>query len=138
MSDSYTLTPQVYALPILHAAQHSSSTTTGLFLAPSTSGSSTPTQITNTIPLQHLHTSLTPYTELGLELATTYAEREGMRVMGMYICHGDESVSGLGRVGEKLLAKLKEGQEGVFGLVLDNEKLAAGEGAFNVSPTSRS
>jgi hypothetical protein len=122
-SPSYTLTPQAYAIPILHSALHPSSTTLGLFLA-------TSTEITTSIPLQHINTSLSPYTELGLELATAYAESKGLKVVGMYIAHEDK-VAGLGRVGEKILGKLGGG---AFGCVLNNERLGAGEGAFDVRP----
>lgn len=130
-STSYTLSPAAYAIPILHSALHPSSSTTGLFLS-SSPASSAEITITHAIPLQHHNISLTPYTELGLELATAHAESKGARVVGMYICHEGDG-GGLGRVGEKLLAKLKEGYAGAFGLVLDNAKLANGEGAFNVS-----
>jgi hypothetical protein len=60
-------------------------------------------------------------------------------VVGIYICHEGDG-GGLGRVGEKLLLKLKEGYGAAFGLVLDNTKLGNGEGAFNVclSPTCQS
>lgn len=123
-SPSYVLTPQAYALPILHSALHPSSTTIGLFLASSTN------EITTSIPLQHINTSLTPYTELGLELATVYAESRGLEVVGIYIAHEDK-VAGLGRVGEKILGKLGVA---AFGAVLNNERLATGEGAFDVRP----
>lgn len=40
-------------------------------------------------------------------------------------------MAGLGRVGEKILGKLGVG---AFGAVLNNERLATGEGAFDVRP----
>ena len=118
-SPDYTLSARAYALPVLHAAAHPSSTTTGLFL-----GSAT--QITEALPLQHINTTLSPYTELGLELATTYAEGKGLKIVGMYIAH-EADVKGLGRIGERILAKV-----GGFGVVINNERLGAGEGAFDV------
>jgi len=119
MPETYTLTPTAYALSILHSALHPSSTTIGLFLASSS-------EITEAIPLQHVNTSLSPYTELGLELASTYAEGKGLKIVGMYIAHEAET-KGLGRIGERILAKV-----GGFGVVLNNERLGAGEGAFDV------
>ena len=119
MPDTYTLSPIAYALPILHSALHPSSTTIGLFLASSS-------DITEVIPLQHVNTNLSPYTELGLELATTYADGKGLKIVGMYIAH-ESDTKGLGRVGERILAKV-----GGFGVVLNNERLGAGEGAFDV------
>jgi len=44
----------------------------------------------------------------------------------MYIAHEAET-KGLGRIGERILAKV-----GGFGVVLNNERLGAGEGAFDV------
>jgi len=119
MPDTYTLSPIAYALPILHSALHPSSTTIGLFLASSS-------DITEVVPLQHVNTNLSPYTELGLELATTYADGKGLKIVGMYIAHESET-KGLGRIGERILAKV-----GGFGVVLNNERLGAGEGAFDV------
>ena len=119
MLDTYTLSPIAYALPILHSALHPSSTTIGLFLASSS-------DITEVVPLQHVHTNLSPYTELGLELATTYADGKGLKIVGMYIAH-ESDAKGLGRIGERILAKV-----GGFGVVVNNERLGAGEGAFDV------
>jgi hypothetical protein len=119
MPETYTLSPQAYALSILHSALHPSSTTIGLFLASSS-------EITEVVPLQHINTNLSPYTELGLELATAYADGKGLKVVGIYVAHEAES-KGLGRIGERILAKV-----GGFGVVLNNERLGAGEGAFDV------
>jgi hypothetical protein len=119
MPEIYTLTSAAYALPILHSALHPSSTTIGLFLASSS-------EITEVVPLQHVNTNLSPYTELGLELASTYAEGKGLKVAGIYVAHEVET-KGLGRIAERILAKV-----GGFGVVLNNERLGAGEGAFDV------
>lgn len=119
MPNTYTLSPIAYALPILHSALHPSSTTIGLFLASSS-------DMTEVVPLQHVNTNLSPYTELGLELATAYADGKGSKIVGMYIAH-ESDTKGLGRVGERILAKV-----GGFGVVLNNERLGAGEGAFDV------
>lgn len=48
--------------------------------------------------------------------------------MGLYIAHESE-VKGLGRIGERILSKFGGG---AFGVVLNNERLGAGEGAFDV------
>jgi hypothetical protein len=49
-----------------------------------------------------------------------------LKVVGIYVAHEAES-KGLGRIGERILAKV-----GGFGVVLNNERLGAGEGAFDV------
>lgn len=153
---TYTLSPEAYALPLLHAALHPSSTVTGLFLSPlssnpssasaavpdaasptlnnkqdgGTSSNAVPQQadeinITHSIPLQHTYTSLTPYTEIGLELAQAYAEDQGLRVVGMYVARGDDAApkagEGLGRIGERMLGVLREGWQGAFGLLVSQE-----------------
>lgn len=71
-------------------------------------------EVTEVVPLQHVHTTLSPYTELGLEMVDKYAEGKGMRVVGMYIAR--EGGEGLGRTGEKILGKLKENYAGAFAL----------------------
>lgn len=125
-STSYTLSATAYAIPILHAAQHPSSTTTGLLLGPSSSSSTSTPQvsITDAIPLQHVNTSLSPYTELGLEMVDKYAESKGMRVVGLYVAR--ESGEGLGRTGERLLAKLKESFSDAFALEVGAPLLDSG------------
>lgn len=101
---SYTLSPQAYALPILHAAAHPSSTVLGLLLA---SGS----EITDALPLVHRYTSLSPTTELGLALARAHADKEGKRVVGVYVALGEGE--GLGRAGGAVLKSLGEGAVGI-------------------------
>jgi hypothetical protein len=106
MSNPYTLCPAAYALPLLHAAAHPSSSVLGLLLAAGTS-----TAITDALPLVHRYTSLTPATELGLELAIAHATRERKRVVGVYVALADGE--GMGRAGENLLKSLGEGVVGI-------------------------
>lgn len=121
-SHTYALSPIAFALPLLHAAAHPSSTVQGIFLAPvsppvtaSTGSGRTPLEITHAIPLVHTLTSLTPIVEAGLEHVEVYAQTKELRVVGMYeIGEG----SGLSRAGKGLLGGLKKGTEGVFALVV--------------------
>lgn len=73
--------------------------------------------MTDAIPLQHVNTSLSPYTELGLEMITKHAEQRGLRVVGLYIAKESEE-AGLGRTGERILAKLKDSFADAFALLV--------------------
>jgi len=119
MSDSkspyaFTLTPLAYTIPILHAAHHLS-TVLGVFLG-RVSPSSSKVIIEEAIPLIHHYTSLSPMTEIALELAEAYAQEKGLRVVGMYLAPA--SGTGLGRVGEKVLGALRERFDGAFGMAV--------------------
>ena len=112
---TYTLTAQAYTIPLLHAAHHLS-TVLGIFLGSIPSTSTSHIVIEDAIPLIHHYTSLTPMTEIALELADAYARERGLQVVGMYLA--PENGTGLGRVGEKVLLALKERFEGSFGMVV--------------------
>lgn len=90
-----TLSPTAYTLPLLHAAAHPSSTVSGLLLGPSSS------EITDAVPLVHRYASLSPTTELGIDLVQAYAGAKGLQVVGFYEAReGGETV--LSRWGEKV------------------------------------
>ncbi|KAK8854691.1 hypothetical protein IAR55_003430 [Kwoniella newhampshirensis] len=144
-SPTYLITPAAYALPILHAAAHPSSTVIGLFLASSSSTSTSTSgpdareiKVDDAIPLIHNYTNLSPMMEISLELADEYAKSISKTIAGVYV--GREEGDGLGRIGEKLLAKLKEGNDDAFAFVIDNDKLGSGQPAYIpyvlTSPTS--
>lgn len=113
-SYTYTLTPLAYALPLLHAARHTSSTVLGLLLG---SVAANEVVIDDAIPLLHNYTFLSPMAEVGLSLAQEEAKRQGSKVVGVYVVHEME-VSGLGRAGERILDGLKKGFEGAIGLMV--------------------
>ncbi|WVQ95058.1 hypothetical protein IAU59_002150 [Kwoniella sp. CBS 9459] len=144
---TYSLTPLSYTLPILHAARYPSSTVIGVFLSSSPSSSSssltssstspdvatasTKIDIDEAVPLIHQHTTLSPITEASLSLVEEYAKLNNKRIVGIYVARATEhGGAGLGRSGERILRALKEGWDGVFGLLLDDDKLAAGEPAY--------
>ncbi|KAK6910771.1 hypothetical protein I203_104803 [Kwoniella mangroviensis CBS 8507] len=122
-SPQYTLTSLSYSLPILHAAAHPSSTVLGVFLS-----SPNRTEIDEAIPLIHTHSTLSPIIEVSLSLVEEYCKLRNKRIVGIYIAR--ELGDGLGRVGERILGALREKLEGVFGLVLDNDKLSKSQFAY--------
>lgn len=121
-SFTYELTPLAYTIPLLHAAHHLS-TVLGVFLgrlspSPSSSSSTTSSQmiIEDAIPLIHHYTSLSPMTEVALEMAELYGEERGLTVVGMYIA--PENGTELGRVGEKVLSAIRDKFSCAFGMVV--------------------
>lgn len=109
---TYILNPLAYTLPLLHAAHHLS-TVLGIFLG---HVSSTEITISDAIPLIHHYSSLSPTTEVGLEMAEEYASEKGSRIVGLYMAN--ESGTAMGRVGEMVLAAVKERFDGAFGMVV--------------------
>jgi len=73
-------------------------------------------------------------------MVRTYAEGRGLRVVGVWIAH--EGVpgaggkvgleGGMGRVGERILGVVRGFEEGCFGMVVDNERLASGKAAYTI------
>ncbi|TYJ55772.1 hypothetical protein B9479_003550 [Cryptococcus floricola] len=130
---TYTLSPPVYALPILHAAAHPSHTTLGLLLS-SSSPSDKEQTIDHAVPVLHNYASLSMVMDAALALVEEWGKGkgkgkgEGKRVVGVYVAREDGE--GLGRAGERILAALRTKWDGAFGLVLDNDRLGSGQFAY--------
>lgn len=116
---TYTLTPTAYALPILHAAAHPSSTVTGLLLSSNTT--TTNMEITDAYPLVHRYTSLSSTAELGLDLARAKAVTDGKRIVGVYVAPAEGAE--LGRAGEAILVALRSDFAGAIGIVVSGSLL---------------
>ncbi|WVO14418.1 hypothetical protein L204_102051 [Cryptococcus depauperatus] len=132
MAHTYALSSFSYSIPILHAAAHPSSTVIGLFLSSSTTTNER--IVDDAIPLLHLYTSLSPMMEAALSLAEVYAKGKGKSISGIYVAR--EEGEGLGRAGERILASIRKRFDGAFALSLDNDKLAAGQFAYVLFPSS--
>ncbi|WVQ72117.1 hypothetical protein IAR50_001662 [Cryptococcus sp. DSM 104548] len=132
-SYTYTISPLAYALPILHAAAHPSSTVLGLFLSTSSPGDKEQV-ISHAVPVLHNYSSLSMVMEAALALVeeSKKGKGKGKRMVGVYVARddGEEGLGGLGRAGERILAALREKWDGAFGLVLDNARLGAGQFAY--------
>jgi hypothetical protein len=123
-SYTYTLSPTAYALPLLHAAGHPSSSVQGVFLADTSSASTAssttgsgrrPLEIVDAVPLIHAEATLTPIIEAGLEIVKAYADKKGLTIVGMY--EVSEGVA-LSRAARAFLAGLERGWEGSFSLTV--------------------
>lgn len=118
----YTLSPISYALPLLHAAAHPSSSVQGVFLANTSSseGATTgsgrrPLELIEAVPLLHAETTLTPALEAALEHVEVYAGKKGLTIVGMY--EVSEGVA-LSRAGKAFLSGLRKNWEGAFALTV--------------------
>ncbi|KAL1409120.1 hypothetical protein Q8F55_005947 [Vanrija albida] len=111
-----TLSATAYALPLLHAAAHPSSTVSGLLLGP------TADDVTDAVPLVHRYASLSPTAELGIDLVQAYAAGRGLKVVGYYEAReGGEAA--LSRWGAKAVDGL-----GVWSLVASTDVTYPPEG----------
>ncbi|KAF8582397.1 UPF0172-domain-containing protein [Ramaria rubella] len=124
---TYTISHQAYVKTILHAAKHPHKPVNGVFLGKLVvnSGSST-IFVSDAVPLLHLWTSLSPMMEIGLDLARTHAESQGLRIVGYYQATEQLDDHALAPVGEKVASKIKDTFSDAFALVIDGEKLGEG------------
>ncbi|KAH8825329.1 hypothetical protein DL96DRAFT_1612808 [Flagelloscypha sp. PMI_526] len=99
MSPSYTLASPAYLKIILHCAKHPHRTVNGHRLGQ--------VDILDSVPLLHNWTSLSPMMEIGLDLATRYAESRSLHVVGYYQASERLDATALAPVGEKVASKIK-------------------------------
>ncbi|CAK9779620.1 hypothetical protein CC85DRAFT_288964 [Cutaneotrichosporon oleaginosum] len=123
---SYTLTPEAYALPLLHAAAHPEADVAGLLLGRGG-------EVVTALPVLHRYASLSPTLELGIDMARVWGKQKGLEIMGYYEARGNGSA----RIGEAVLAALRaEGP--ALGLVLHNGKLRTTDAVYTTSPADAS
>ncbi|KAN0060011.1 hypothetical protein ACQY0O_007984 [Thecaphora frezii] len=77
------LAASAYHTILLHLSKHPTATVLGFLLGPSNS-TSDQTDVRTALPLSHHWTALAPVAEVGLALATNYAESQGLEVVGVY------------------------------------------------------
>lgn len=83
-----SISSSAYSIPILHAARYPSNTVLGLLIGTSSSGSIV---VEDAIPLVHRYTSLSPTTELGIDLVRARVSKEGKAIVGVYVAHDGDS-----------------------------------------------
>ncbi|KAF8158536.1 hypothetical protein B0H34DRAFT_463374 [Crassisporium funariophilum] len=128
---TYTITPEAYYKLFFHAAKHPHKPVNGLLLG--TQSSPTPggaVVISDAVPLLHHWTSLSPMMEIGLDLATQYADEVGLRVVGYYQACERVDETALAPVGEKVASKIKAKFADAVAFVIDGEKFGSGEAAL--------
>ncbi|KAF8968994.1 hypothetical protein BDZ97DRAFT_301525 [Flammula alnicola] len=126
---SYTISPEAYYKVFFHAAKHPHKPVNGVLLG-TEDASHKSVAVADIVPLLHHWTSLSPMMEIGLDLATQYAESLGMKIVGYYqACERLDDTS-LAPVGERVASLIKAGFEDAVAFVIDNQKLGTSEAAL--------
>ncbi|EJD00464.1 UPF0172-domain-containing protein, partial [Fomitiporia mediterranea MF3/22] len=127
---SFVVHKQAYAKIAFHAAKYPHRQVNGLLVGKEKSGS---IEFTDAIPLLHHWTNLSPSMEIGLDLASNYAQSNGLEVAGFYQVSEHITDTTLTAVGEKVADTIRKGFPNAVAFVVDGSKLAAGEPALIVS-----
>ncbi|KAF8895190.1 hypothetical protein BD779DRAFT_1498023 [Infundibulicybe gibba] len=125
---SFTISEAAYIKLFFHAAKHPHRPVNGVLLGKSTSKDAV--DVLDAVPLLHHWTSLSPMMEIGLDLARSYAESEGMLLVGYYQACERLDDTALAPVGEKVAGIIRNGFSDAIAFVLDGEKLGSGEAAL--------
>jgi len=121
MATKYTITGPAYIKLFFHLAKHPHQRVNGVLIGKETSGGGV--EATDSIPLLHHWTSLSPMMEIGLDLAGQYAESMGLQVVGYYqACERSEDTS-LFPVGEKIVTRIKQKFNNAVAFVLDASQI---------------
>jgi len=118
---AYVLSHKVYLSLLLHAAKHPHKPVNGVLLGKS--GSADTVDVVATVPLVHAWTSLSPMMEIGLDLATSFAEAQGLRLVGYYQASPKLNESSFGPVGERMLTNLRQSNTQALGLLIRLDEL---------------
>ncbi|KDQ62525.1 hypothetical protein JAAARDRAFT_30427 [Jaapia argillacea MUCL 33604] len=125
---SYTVSHQAYLKVILHSTKYPHKAVNGVLLG-SLSGSRH-VEIKDAVPLLHHWTSLSPMMEIGFDLARSYAQSQGLQVVGYYQACERLDDTALAPVGETLAGKIKEHFQDAVAFVVDGEVMKAGAPAL--------
>ncbi|KAH9809703.1 hypothetical protein DFH28DRAFT_539937 [Melampsora americana] len=123
---SYTLSAKSAIKAILHASKYPHSTVIGLLLG--SIESSENVLISDTIPLVHHWTDLTPMIEAGLAIADGYARLNRLKIVGSYVAKARVDDRSLDLVSQRLHHSLEFKPS--IALVIDNTKLSKPENPF--------
>ncbi|KAF8174266.1 hypothetical protein BJ912DRAFT_990623 [Pholiota molesta] len=128
-TSSYTIAPEAYYKIYFHAAKHPHTPVNGILLGTREAATRTVT-ISDAVPLLHHWTSLSPMMEIGLDLATQFAEASGVKVVGYYQASERVDDTSLAPVGERVAGSVKAKFEDAIAFVIDNQKLGTSESAL--------
>ncbi|KAG6909424.1 hypothetical protein DXG01_000577 [Tephrocybe rancida] len=124
---SYTFSETAYFKVFFHAAKHPHKPVNGVLLGKKSGGD---VVIEDAVPLLHHWTSLSPMMEIGLDLATQYADSVGLKLVGYYQASDRLDDTSLVPVGEKVAGKIKSGFSDAVAFVIDGDKLGTDEVAL--------
>ncbi|KAG8903357.1 hypothetical protein FRC01_009226 [Tulasnella sp. 417] len=131
---SFNLQEKAYLKFFLHAAKHPHASVSGVFLGRrrAVEGNEEIWDVVDAVPLCHHWTSLSPMTEVGLELATIYAKETEARVVGYYHASGWAQAVALPAHGHHILQSLTREFPLAFALVFNAAKLSTDSAAIDV------
>jgi len=124
---AYVLSHKAYLSLLLHAAKHPHKSVNGVLLGKSTGADIV--DVVTTVPLLHAWTSLSPMMEIGLDLATSFAEDQGLQLVGYYQASHKLNESSFGPVGERMLANLRQSNPHALGLLIRLDELVNSDDA---------
>ncbi|KJA20109.1 hypothetical protein HYPSUDRAFT_43462 [Hypholoma sublateritium FD-334 SS-4] len=128
-SASYTIASEAYYKIFFHAAKHPHTPVNGVLLG-TLDASRAEVTISDAVPLLHHWTSLSPMMEIGLDLATQYAESSQLKVVGYYQASERVDEMSLAPVGERVAETLKAKFPDAIAFVIDNQKLGTSQSAL--------
>ncbi|KAH9984921.1 hypothetical protein BJV77DRAFT_952251 [Russula vinacea] len=128
----FRLNDLAYTKLIVHALKYPHKTVNGLLLGQHSSDGFI--DIVDAVPLQHHWTNLSPMMEIGLGMTDNYARSRQQSIVGFYEAPEHVGNTTLSRVGECVVAKIKENNFPTpIALVLDGSKLGE-EGSAALVP----
>ncbi|KAI0030035.1 hypothetical protein K488DRAFT_55102 [Vararia minispora EC-137] len=118
----YTLSDLAYTKVIVHSLKYPHARVNGVLLG---TNKGKEVEVSDAVPLLHHWTSLSPMMEIGLDLTKTYAAGRALTIVGYYEAseYVDEGVASLGKVGERVTSKIREGFTDALAIVVDSAKL---------------
>ncbi|EPQ54571.1 UPF0172-domain-containing protein [Gloeophyllum trabeum ATCC 11539] len=125
---SYTVSHQAYVKIILHSAKYPHKLVNGVLLGKRVG--SDQVAIDDAVPLLHNWTSLSPMMEIGLDLASGYAESKGLHVVGYYQASERVGEVALAPVGERMASKISEAFPEAIALVVDGQQVGSESAAL--------
>ncbi|KXN83109.1 Protein BZZ1 [Leucoagaricus sp. SymC.cos] len=128
MATKYTIAGPAYIKLFFHLSKHSHQRVNGVLIGKETLDGGV--EATDAVPLLHHWTSLSPMTEIGLDLAGQYADSLGLQVVGYYqACERVEDTA-LFPVGERIVTRIKQGFNKAVAFVLDASQISEDSAAL--------
>ncbi|CAG8660391.1 1475_t:CDS:2 [Acaulospora colombiana] len=106
---------------LLHTSKYPHQACNGVLLGTVKPGGET--TVERSLPLLHNWTGLSPMMEIGLDLAETHATTLKLSIVGYYQATPNFHDRGLGPVGDKVLAKLRQKSPNALGLLVHLDEL---------------
>ncbi|PVF99422.1 UPF0172-domain-containing protein [Serendipita vermifera] len=123
MPSQFIISHRAYLSILLHTSKYPHQACNGVLLG--TVKPSGETIVERSLPLLHNWTGLSPMMEIGLDMAATHAATLNLSIMGYYQASPNFHDRGLGPVGDKVLAKLRQTSPNALGLLVHLDELTS-------------